>query len=66
MATPSDRTLTRDLLARLRRHYIKPGARPAGVDCSASGRIPADVRAAYDAAHTSTSDAGVTTLPQAS
>jgi hypothetical protein len=46
MATPktaSDRTLTRDLLARLRRHYIKPGARPAGgifvEECGRNGGV---------------------------
>lgn len=44
---------------------IRTWAADAGVECSASGRIPADVRAAYDAAH-ATTNAGVTTLPQAS
>lgn len=43
MATPSDRTLTQDLLARLRRHYIKPGARPAGgifvEECGRNGGV---------------------------
>jgi hypothetical protein len=39
----SDRTLTLDLLAKLRRHYIKPGARPAGgifvEECGRNGGV---------------------------